>query len=179
MDKAKIPLGLCQCGCGGKTNLATESCPKKGRMVRGVPYDYIAGHHLRKEEKYKIDPNTGCWIWQLYTNDDGYGVMWYEEKGRSERAHVVYYERRKGVVQKGKTLHHICERPPCVNPDHLEPLTRGEHRRKHAAINPTIVKQIALLHAAGFSSRFMAKLLNRPRSTVQNVLRGRTWKGVI
>lgn len=175
----RIPIGLCQCGCGGRTRIATESCPKKGRMTRGVPYGYIAGHHLRKKEKYKVDPKTGCWVWQLSTNADGYGVMWYAEKGASERAHIVYYERCKGAVPRGKTLHHTCENPPCVNPEHLEPLTRGEHRRRHAVINPTIVKQIALLHTVGFSSRRIAKLLNRPRSTVQNVLKGRTWKGIL
>jgi len=142
-----------------------------------MPYDYIIGHHLRKKEKYKVNPDTGCWVWQLYTNEDGYGVMWYEEKRKPERAHVVFYERSKGSVPKGKTLHHTCENPPCVNPEHLEPLTRVEHRRQHGVLNINSVRKIREMKKKGLSSREIAKILGRPRSTIQNVLKARTWKG--
>jgi hypothetical protein len=168
----------CKCGCGKETNIATESCPKRGRNKRGMPYDYIIGHHLRKKEKYKINPNTECWIWQLYINDDGYGVMWYKEKDKAERAHVVFYIRSKGPIPKGKVLHHTCENPTCVNPEHLEPLTRTEHKRKHGILNENSVRKIREMKKSGLSSRKIATIVNASRSTVQNVLKKRTWKGV-
>jgi hypothetical protein len=43
----KIPKGLCQCGCGGKTRLAPYTWAKKG-MKKGEPIRFISGHQLRK-----------------------------------------------------------------------------------------------------------------------------------
>ena len=42
----EIPKGLCQCGCGGKTNLITKASPKLGQ-VNGEPWRYIRGHQRR------------------------------------------------------------------------------------------------------------------------------------
>lgn len=41
-----IPLGLCQCGCGQKTNRAAQNYPLKG-IVRGQPNRYLHGHAVR------------------------------------------------------------------------------------------------------------------------------------
>ncbi len=47
----KNPSGLCQCGCGGKTNIATTNNYQTGRMA-GEHYLYIHGHEhnaIRKQ----------------------------------------------------------------------------------------------------------------------------------
>lgn len=41
-----IPLGLCQCGCGGATNLARATQPERG-AIQGEPNLFIKGHSLR------------------------------------------------------------------------------------------------------------------------------------
>lgn len=167
---------LCACGCGEKTNIAEVT---NNTISAGQPYTYILGHHLRKSKKYEVDPKTGCWIWLLYRNEDGYGVMWYAENENSERAHVVYYERAKGSVPEGKELHHVCETKACVNPDHLEPLTKSEHiRRDRSVLNISQVRDVRRLSFEGKSSRNIAKLLGVSRGAVQGILKFRTWKGV-
>ncbi len=41
-----IPYGYCHCGCGEKTNLASQTNPRDG-WIKGEPIRYIQGHHLR------------------------------------------------------------------------------------------------------------------------------------
>ena len=41
---AEIPLGFCQCGCGGKTGIAWSTNPQCG-AVRGQPNKFIHGHN--------------------------------------------------------------------------------------------------------------------------------------
>jgi hypothetical protein len=36
-----------------------------------------------------------------------------------------------GEIPEGHHLHHTCETPGCCNPAHLEPLSPGDHVRKH------------------------------------------------
>lgn len=47
--------------------------------------------------------------------------------GRKRPAHVVVYEVYKGKVPDGLDLDHLCKVRHCVNPDHLEPVTRREN----------------------------------------------------
>lgn len=84
--------------------------------------------HVRDFEWLKarvsIDPKTGCWIWQLTTNEFGYGTFGITvdgQKHRTRRAHQLAYELRSGSsIPDGMTVRHICDTPPCCNPDHLE-----------------------------------------------------------
>lgn len=52
--------------------------------------------------------------------------------GRTGLAHRVAYEALVGRIPDGLTLDHLCENKRCVNPDHLEPVTRAENLRRHA-----------------------------------------------
>lgn len=70
-----------------------------------------------------------CWIWIGYRTKLGYGVICAGPKNRF--AHVVSYELAKGKVPEGLELDHQCDFPPCVNPDHLKPMTHHENLRKH------------------------------------------------
>ena len=47
--------------------------------------------------------------------------------GRSVLAHRFCYETLVRPLAPGEVLHHLCENPRCVCPDHLEPMTQAEH----------------------------------------------------
>jgi hypothetical protein len=80
-------------------------------------------------EKYVIpEPNSGCHLWLGAVNESGYGkIDSGGRRGRTLKAHVVAYELAKGPVPPGLELDHLCRVPCCVNPDHLEPVTRREN----------------------------------------------------
>lgn len=70
-------------------------------------------------------PEWSCWLWQGHVRPDGYG-----QAGRSELAHRWSYETFVGPIPEGMHLDHVCRVRACVNPAHLEPVTREENLRR-------------------------------------------------
>ena len=79
----------------------------------------------------QVEGMTGeCWIWTASTVR-GYGTVRLD--GKRRRAHRVSYEMAKGPIPEGLDVDHLCFNPPCVNPDHLEAVTREENLRRRRA----------------------------------------------
>jgi hypothetical protein len=75
-------------------------------------------------------PRLGpCWIWIGSSNREGYGNFW-AQTGRCVKAHRWAYEKLVGPIPEGLYIDHLCHRPGCVNPAHLEPVTNGENVRR-------------------------------------------------
>lgn len=64
----------------------------------------------------------GCWRWMAASNGIGYGRMYYASKMRY--AHRLSYEAERGPIPEGHDLDHLCRVRNCVNPYHLEAVTR-------------------------------------------------------
>jgi HNH endonuclease len=72
-----------------------------------------------------------CWMWTGAQDRHGYGQI--SRGGRGEghiSAHRAVYEALVGPIPEGFDLDHLCRVPLCVNPTHLEPVTRGENTRR-------------------------------------------------
>lgn len=82
------------------------------------------------EKRYKINPKTGCWIYTLSIDKGGYGVFHAKGERKSLRAHRYFYEKYRGPIPKGLDIDHLCRNRNCVNPDHLEPVTRSENIKR-------------------------------------------------
>jgi HNH endonuclease len=73
-------------------------------------------------------PDLGpCWIWTGGTSN-GYGRIWRD--GRVTPAHRVAYEMLVGPLADDREPDHLCRNHPCVNPTHLEAVTRRENLRR-------------------------------------------------
>ena len=80
---------------------------------------------IKRFIKYLKITETGCWEWQgAIDKKDGYG---YFTLGKLEYAHRSSYKLFKGEIEKGLQIDHLCRNRPCVNPDHLEPVTPKEN----------------------------------------------------
>lgn len=82
----------------------------------------IGGLPDRIAARIKVNPVTGCWECQGKLSS-GYARMGWA--GRIQVAHRVVYTLLVGPIPDGLTLDHLCRVRHCVNPAHLEPVTRG------------------------------------------------------
>ncbi len=67
------------------------------------------------------EPNSGCWLWTGAVTHRGYGQFY--AYGRQMGAHVFSHLWHKGKIPDGLVVHHRCNLPCCVNPEHLEAVT--------------------------------------------------------
>lgn len=76
----------------------------------------------------KVDATPGgCWIWKGGKFPNGYGGFYVVRDGKRKTAmaHRWAYERLVGPIPDGLDLDHLCRVRDCVNPAHLEPVTRS------------------------------------------------------
>jgi hypothetical protein len=99
----------------------------------GMPWHYI-----------KINWQTGCWGWTASLKGGGYG-QWFSQ-GKPCYAHRAVYELLVGPIPDGMTLDHLCRIRHCVNPDHLEPVTRGENVRRGITGDVNSARLLATTH---------------------------------
>lgn len=71
----------------------------------------------RFTEKYDVDRDTGCWLWNAHKDKDGYGRIQYA--GKAWRANRIAWLIHHGDIQKGRIICHTCDVTACVNPEHL------------------------------------------------------------
>lgn len=81
------------------------------------------------EERFwaNVDKGTSgdCWSWTGADNGSGYGRLWVN--GVRIYAHRYAYELLVAPISDGLHIDHLCRNRRCVNPDHLEPVTRKEN----------------------------------------------------
>lgn len=70
----------------------------------------------------RVAPSGECWTWTGATEHHGYGRFWLN--GKMRYAHRVAYEWFRGPIPEGHDIDHLCRVRNCVNPFHLEAVTR-------------------------------------------------------
>jgi hypothetical protein len=98
-------------------------------MPRGI----CLGRRGTPEERFlvKVEKHPdGCWQWLGALNERGYALFEASVTRGSKRAHRWSYEFYRGSIPDGLTLDHLCCNKACVNPWHLEPVTRHENLRR-------------------------------------------------
>jgi HNH endonuclease len=85
------------------------------------------GWALKDKIEHYVERVTegGCWIWIGSISPEGYARL--HKGGSPKQGHRISYEIHKGEIPKGFDLDHLCRVRCCVNPDHLEPVTRKEN----------------------------------------------------
>lgn len=81
------------------------------------------------DDSYTVDEN-GCWIWTAYADKNGYARFYNRSRRRIEWAHRYSIERHLGEpIPPRHEVDHLCQVTLCVNPEHLQILTKAEHVR--------------------------------------------------
>ena len=174
--------GFCRCGCLQKAPIARWSNRTMG-WVNGEPKKWCNGHASRcMLPCVAVDEATGCWNWlkRLQPNGYAFGVNFSGNNARGAM-HRTTWELVFGPVPQDLDLDHLCRNRKCVNPDHLEPVTRKENVRRGAGVklNVDLVKSIKRTHQTGLTHREVAALFGLPKSTVSFVIAGSVWGDIV
>ncbi len=84
--------------------------------------------------KVGLDESSGCWLWLAGLNRGGYGQfeIGTNQHHKTVAAYKHAYRVLVGAIAPGFELDHLCRVRRCVNPGHLEPVTRAENIRRGA-----------------------------------------------
>lgn len=99
-------------------------CPGHGNRQRRLGLD--------RYEVRDMGHTTPCWVWLgQIAPVTGYGLTYTGFVPRRKvGAHRAVFEAHRGPIPTGLDLDHLCRVRACVNPEHLEPVTRGENLRR-------------------------------------------------
>lgn len=90
-----------------------------------------------------IDAIYSCHLWRGPCSPNGYPVLF---SGGRKSAHRVAYERARGLIAADLVIDHLCRRRDCVNPIHLEAVTRHENELRKSWAYRCKRKRCALGH---------------------------------
>jgi 5-methylcytosine-specific restriction endonuclease McrA len=92
----------------------------------------------------KVKVTSDCWLWTGARNPSGYGILSaIGERGQRTTvgAHRIAYELLVGPIPEGLEIDHLCSVRHCVNPTHLEAVSRQENMRRGRRANQTHCKR--------------------------------------
>lgn len=90
---------------------------------------------LRERHARHYTQSDGCWPWHGSLSE-GYGrikEVGSDRNSRSLYAHRVAYELHVGPIPPGMVVDLVCLTRNCVNPAHMEVVTRAENTRRENA----------------------------------------------
>lgn len=120
---------------------------KGGGGFHGPPQDRFNRH-------WRLNESSGCWEWTGCLSSTGYGSFGpgiNGKKGKTASAHRWSYEHHKGSIPPGLELDHLCRNRKCVNPEHLEAVTRKTNTLRGESMAGRHAKQTACIHGHPFN----------------------------
>lgn len=151
-----------------------------------------APFNTRFADRIVTNPATGCHDWTGKKDRDGYGIL--RENGRDVRAHRAAWEAAHGRrVPRGLVVSHRCDRPSCVNSDHLEaksqPANIADRQRRDRQAKGSrngrskmTEEQVAAAKRVLADGRVpdarVARMLGVSKSVVRDIKAGKTWDHV-
>lgn len=95
---------------------------------------YVRGHNsltggadLAERLWSRVRKTPACWLWTGRVETSGYGRIQAAGTRRRFFVHRLAYELLVGPIPVGMTIDHLCMERTCVNPAHMEVVTRAEN----------------------------------------------------
>lgn len=103
------------------------------RTTRAAQVDTLEIRLWRRTEVVSGGPLGDCWVYTGFASgkDGSQGYRGISVNGQNRYAHRAAYAEFVDPAIDGLDVHHRCGTKGCWRPEHLEALTRLEHRQRH------------------------------------------------
>lgn len=130
------------------------------------------------------DEATGCLLWTGALTAEGYGTY------GPDRAHRFSYEHHKGPIPDGMNVCHRCDRPGCIEPEHLflgshgdnvaDKCAKGRHPVGQDAPGAKLVTaQVVAIRSDPRTPTEIANDNHVSPATVRDIKSRRTWRHIL
>jgi hypothetical protein len=184
---------------------------KHGKKCEGCRRKYLRERHEKKQiheclfckEKFyklklkecsikcyllnRIEKDGECWIWKKQLNSSGYGKLKINTKHST--AHRESYKIFNGEIPEGMLILHSCNKPACINPEHLRLGTHKDNmqdrteagsvsgeRNPSAILTNDQVNQIKKMLSENLPQAHIGRLFGVGRHVIHFIKHKRTWK---
>lgn len=135
--------------------------------------------------------DTPCWEWPGATRKEGHG--YFRWGGKNVLVHRAAYEAWVGPIPEGQIVRHLCDNPPCYNPEHLragthldnfnDMISRGRERmfgehHHNSVLNKDSVLEILGRYEGGETQTALAEEFGVGSSSIHKIVVGKSWKKV-
>ncbi len=136
-----------------------------------------------------VQKTEGCWLWQGWTDRDGYGQISIGGKqGKRIRATAAAWLLSKGTLPTNNLLH-TCDTPSCVRTDHLvddtqaanmaDMVSKGRSLKGEAHVQAVLTEALVLeIRASTRSNADWASELGLHMTTIWNARTRKSWKHI-
>lgn len=125
---------------------------------------------------YKVDPKTGCHLWQGCLNKDGYGIYAYAGSQRAVHRVVWCIHNRVDIrtIRRSIQVIQVCEEKTCVNPLHL----KKRHWSDRAKLCDADIRELRREWAGGATQVALQRKWGLAASTVWKIVHHVSWQHV-
>ena len=163
--------------------------PRVKRKARGEP---LTVQYFW--ERSELDVETGCWVWMMAKNWNGYGAMRFG--GKNIGPHRAAYICDNGLEQLSPSIDvcHRCDNRLCVNPAHLFAGSRADNiadciakgRFSYAPVlsgdaspsSKLTADQVIAILADDRSGRAIARAYGVDKGTIYAIRKRTSWKNI-
>lgn len=134
-----------------------------------------------------------CIIWHGATAGKfKYGQL--KVNGRMQRCHRLAYQVSKGEIPSGMLVMHTCDRPACINPEHLvlgtqknnmddmrakgrEPANKGEQNGRSILTTTDVaeIRSVYKRYCRKFGAPALAKKYGVGTQAILDIIHGKNW----
>lgn len=166
---------------------------RRGSNLLSLDHEIVRSSRKREAvwralQNYKVDEETGCWVWKG-GKSHGYGQVRIHSifGSRPLYAHRLSYLLSRGQSPDGKEICHTCDNPACINPHHLFIGTQSDNMKDMAnkmrscigdknaqsKLTNAQVAEIRDLVGSGVRQYRVAEMYDVSQAQVSRIVRGR------